>query len=893
MKKALSYLLLILAFNVIVSAQDLGSVYGRVETIEKAALRETLVKLESDSLFAGFLVIETDQKGQFRFNNLPGGNYKLTLEKEGYKNLSLPAFSLNHGASRKLNLIMVSDHLTNVVALSQEAGEIDTTESSNSYYFSYPQITRYSNLRSLTQLLPRIPGFTDFSGYGSVQEAGLTVKIDGVPVMDPGKGLLAAQLSQNAIDGISVDMFDSPVSQSNSMGPTINLITKRGGNSFHGEISAFMQSAEWASDNTGAYNEEGLTMPVASSFINPAFSLGGPISDERLWFFVSGNLYKRNTDRQLMDKVIDVERISKQYNLSLTSQISEKQNAGFSLFSNTDDISHQPWRDIWGDNYEESLHKKDVFFDLYIFNHNINIKDDLQIASRFSLFNNGLTLKPVTEGDIKYDQASGQFLEGTKNSHYRSEEGSRQDFKLNLNYFNDSFFGRHNFNTGVEYERSAYERINDQQALGLYWNGEKYKLFDFGRLEAKSRIRRFSLYFDDSWSLTPRFTLNLGIRSDSTNHTSSYPESSPSGTEDFILYNDLSYQLGFAYDAFGNGRTIVKGSVGRYFKTPLVGNTEPLFSYFPDTKLYYGSSILGPAIGDQWILWNQYNNRLPLRVDEDLVNEYSEGFYLGVDQKIGDEFTSSVDLVWKKDHNIIGITYPETTFAHSSVDYQGQNGSYQGIYYNVLSKGSYALYTNPKEGDPGIFTPVYRKYYAVTATISRILKDNYSFSASYTYSRNEGTVDNSTADILYGQDYFGNPNYYINRDGRLGLERPHSLKITGFLMLPLDFTVSSYFRFLSGTPYAPEVTFGASTFLASSNDGSRRMSSQFLWDIRIQKEILLLDRYRLTFISDIFNILNDDALTSYISTNIDSDNYLKPGEIVNGRFFQLGLRLSF
>ena len=893
MRKIYLALFVALLLSGICLAQDQGAIYGQVQTMEKAALRNTQVRLESASLFSGFIVVETDQRGQFRFNNLPGGSYRLILKKDGFQDLEIPVFNLNHGNSRKLSLVMISSHMNEVVVLDQKAGEKDTTDGSNSFHKDYSQITTFSNLRTILYPLRRIPGFNDFSGHGAVEEAGVNVMIDGVPVMDPGKGLFSAALSQNAIQEIEVNMFGAPVSTETSMGPSVNLITRKGSAELHGEISTFLQSADWTGDNTGAYQEEGIRIPVASSFNNPAFSLGGSIAPEQLWFFVSGNLFNRNTQRQLLDGTIDVERTSQQYNASLTGKLPGNQEVGLSLFSNQDDISHQPWRDIWSDNYEASLHKKDQYFDLYHAYHNIDIADNIAVMTSASLFSTGLFLKPIEEGEIKYDQATGQFLEGTKNSHSRSEEGYRQNLSINLNYYNDYFFGRHNFNVGLEYERRVFERINDQQALALYWNGDKYKLFNYGLIESKSRIRRSTAYIDDNWSLNPRLTVNLGLRVDATNHIASETENSPAGNEDFITFTDYSYRIGFAYDAFGDGKTIIKGSAGRYYKTPLVGNTEPLFTYYPLTRLYYGSAILGPAVGDQWILWNEYNNRLPLEVDPDLGNEYTEGFYLGFERELNSEYSLAMDLVWKKDHNIIGITYPETIFTINNADHEGLHGDYSGIYYRIINKGSYALYTNPKEGDPGVASPLYRKYYAVTASLTKALTNNYSFNLNYTFSRNEGTVDNSRAEIFYGQDYFGNPNYFINRDGSLGLERPHALKFTGSAFLPYGFSVSTYFRFLSGRPFYNTVSLGGSELLSELNDGSQRMPSQFLWDIRIQKEFTLMDRYRLTLISDIFNILNDDALTSYISTNIDSENYLKPGSIVNARFFQVGARLTF
>ena len=91
---------------------------------------------------------------------------------------------------------------------------------------------------------------------------------------------------------------------------------------------------------------------------------------------------------------------------------------------------------------------------------------------------------------------------------------------------------------------------------------------------ADSQIRTVGLFVQDQWTLD-RLTLNLGLRYD---HFWSYaeaitlpasvrgfrPETAFPGREDLPNYQDISPRLGAAYDVFGDGKTAIKASWGRY-----------------------------------------------------------------------------------------------------------------------------------------------------------------------------------------------------------------------------------------------------------------------------------------------------------------------------------------
>lgn len=152
-----------------------------------------------------------------------------------------------------------------------------------------------------------------------------------------------------------------------------------------------------------------------------------------------------------------------------------------------------------------------------------------------------------------------------------------------------------------------------QQASGQYFNN-RYKVTGY--------------YAQDSWKVTPRLTLNFGVRFEpflpeeekkgrqgmfspaarasgqiSTTHPTALAGLLFPGDTGFVhnmvnsTYSHFMPRIGFAYDLFGDGKTSVRGGAGQFYDTRLPGVADNIFAnsvpYVASVNVSYGAASLG------------------------------------------------------------------------------------------------------------------------------------------------------------------------------------------------------------------------------------------------------------------------------------------------------------
>jgi hypothetical protein len=113
--------------------------------------------------------------------------------------------------------------------------------------------------------------------------------IDGVNITDNQTGTFGANFNSEIIQEQQIITGGVPAEYEGGAGLISRVITKSGTNEFHGSVNYYTQSDSLVADND---NLEDATF----STFDTAFTLGGPIVKDKLWFFTSLQILEREED---------------------------------------------------------------------------------------------------------------------------------------------------------------------------------------------------------------------------------------------------------------------------------------------------------------------------------------------------------------------------------------------------------------------------------------------------------------------------------------------------------------------------------------------------------------------------------------------------------------------
>ncbi|NCP14743.1 MAG: TonB-dependent receptor [Sphingomonadales bacterium] len=263
-------------------------VEGEVTDVNGAPLNGATVTITNTRTNA-VSTATTGAEGTFRVQSLPpGGPYLLTVEADGYEGQTVEdvftsiggrvafTFELTEGVS---NTIVVSGARAGVTQLAVGPGAAFGQRELE----SFPSITR--DIRDIIRLDPRVTIETSGDGVDRISCIGgndrsNTFTVDGIVQADvfglngtPFAARNALPLPFDVIDQTSVEFAPFDVEYSDFTGCLVNVVTKAGGNDFHG--SAFI-----------TYFDGGMVGDLDSGSQEKRWgaTLSGPIIKDRLFF---------------------------------------------------------------------------------------------------------------------------------------------------------------------------------------------------------------------------------------------------------------------------------------------------------------------------------------------------------------------------------------------------------------------------------------------------------------------------------------------------------------------------------------------------------------------------------------------------------------------------------
>ena len=292
-------------FVVSASAQTTSTIDGTVRDANGAVIAGATIKASGNALSTE-RTATSDSNGAFRITALPAGTYNVAASRPGF------ATRVFDNVELTLNRILVLDIQLEVGAVEERVGItaaeqlLDPTASSTGTTVTPRQIVDLPvNGRDYLDLLQLVPGvaINRQADPGSDRATPVLGErggnnnflIDGYPNKNTVEGGPAAQFNQETIAEFQVLTTGYKAEFGQASGAIVNVITKSGGNSFHGVGSLFHRND--AFDSSNSLDTTKKDAPSLRRF-DYSVGLGGPVIKDRVFFFGSS---ERITEKRILD----------------------------------------------------------------------------------------------------------------------------------------------------------------------------------------------------------------------------------------------------------------------------------------------------------------------------------------------------------------------------------------------------------------------------------------------------------------------------------------------------------------------------------------------------------------------------------------------------------------
>jgi hypothetical protein len=286
-------------------AQTTSTIEGTVRDANGAVIAGATIKVSGKALSTE-RTTTSEPKGEFRITALPAGNYTVVASQTGFSTRSFENVELT------LNRILTLDVQLEVGAVEERVGItaaeqlLEPTASSTGATVTPRQIVDLPvNGRNYLDLLQLVPGVTvnrqedphDDTATPVLGERGGNTNflIDGQPNKDTVNGGPAAQFNQETIAEFQVLTTGYKAEFGQATGAIVNVITKSGGNGYHGVASLFHRNN--AFDGSNSLDETKTDAPFLLRW-DYSLALGGRIVKDKVFFFGSS---ERITETRRLD----------------------------------------------------------------------------------------------------------------------------------------------------------------------------------------------------------------------------------------------------------------------------------------------------------------------------------------------------------------------------------------------------------------------------------------------------------------------------------------------------------------------------------------------------------------------------------------------------------------
>jgi outer membrane receptor protein involved in Fe transport len=304
MKKVFMFVLAMclatLATGAMAQTTTTGSIEGLVTDPNGAVVRGATVTATSPNLISP-QTATTGDDGRYQISNLPPGKYKITVEGSGFAKFEQEHISVNLGRTSSGDAQLQLAGASATVTVTGGAA-VDVAQNTTGANVSTEQFSNFPTQRTVQGLYTIAPtvarsGLRDASGrerdpsVGGSSGPENNYILDGVNTSDPAFGGSGANLPFEFVQEVEIKTGAYGAEYGKSTGGIFNVITKSGGNEFHGDLFAYFTTKGLVR----SVKNFPFTGSAANGFseVDAGGDIGGPIIKDKLWFFGAFNPQNR------------------------------------------------------------------------------------------------------------------------------------------------------------------------------------------------------------------------------------------------------------------------------------------------------------------------------------------------------------------------------------------------------------------------------------------------------------------------------------------------------------------------------------------------------------------------------------------------------------------------
>ncbi|MGD8536621.1 MAG: TonB-dependent receptor, partial [Candidatus Aminicenantes bacterium] len=875
-------LVLLLALFLVLSplafsqSRETGAIVGKTVDDENSPLPGVTVTLSSASLM-GVRTFVTGEDGEYRFPALRPGTYTVKAELQGFKTVERPNVRVTTTVRLTIDFTMEISAIEEEVTVIAESPTVDIKSSETATVTLGDELLRnipYTNFAM--DIVNLAPGITGNVAYGASANTGIAYQMDGVDVSDPEAGSAWVFMDPHIIEEAKIMGVGAAAEYGNFTGVIFNLITKSGGNEFSGHFETDFQGKMedkpkglWGTENNSAYVADfpDLTSPQRKMYEFGAH-LGGPIQRDKIWFYLGGHYFRRMNYVTGFPEPVDYKM--PRFFGKITAQLSSKVNImTFYEYDAYDGINRGAGATTHEDATVNQKSPDNVgnFSLTYI----LNPKTFFDMKAAFFVGYYYLDPEVGTGINAHWDLNDNMLYDSAGYFFYADRDRYQANASV-THYAEDFIKGNHDFKFGVEFEygkvrnRFGYTGTNAfyyVDYVGYGYTGN-YLAYQYEGYDTNTNYTRIEEFIQDSWKVSDRLNLNIGARL--SHFWGGIKDVSGSVYTNFRI----APRVGFTYDLLGDRSTVLKAHYGQFTEAMLASYHDRMnpASAYSDYVGYYWDLGLS-----DWVEMFRIQHEDLYSLHPDLKHPYMDQFTASIERELFKDTSFSVTYIYRNWKDIIGRIDNAALYApvivndpETSAPYTVYEQTNPGVHEYVLK--------NIVQGDPYIDQKPYRNYWGLEFLFNKRFSDKWQLLASYVYSQAKGTINNGFADDIGWGGSTDDPNFWINADGHSTNDPTHMFKLQGTYVLPFDIYLTGYFQAITGDSWTrrfrtQRFNQGRITFFTEPR-GSNHYPMTKILDVRLEKTFMLAEKYRLGLMVDIFNVFNDDTITSW-GTRIDYD----------------------